>query len=189
MLCHTPAIEGPLPARAFVGLGSNLGNRVATLCAAARALAAVATTTVTACSSLYETRPLGPAREPFLNAVVELETMLEPTALLAGLLAIERAHGRERRERWASRTLDLDLLLYLRGDATVELHTRDLALPHPELCHRDFVLVPLAELAPALAVAAGHTPAALAARLAPADRTILRRLARPTEWAAPPPPC
>ena len=97
-------------------------------------------------SSLYETEPLGDAETWFVNAVVELETACEPGTLLDALLGIERAMGRERvaGRRWTSRTIDLDILLY---DADVVAEPA-LAIPHPELHTRRFVLVPLAELAP-----------------------------------------
>jgi 2-amino-4-hydroxy-6-hydroxymethyldihydropteridine diphosphokinase len=97
-------------------------------------------------SSLYETEPLGDAETWFVNAVAEIETAMGATALLAALLAIERAMGRERvaGQRWASRLIDLDVLLY---DAAV-VDEPSLTVPHPELHRRRFVLVPLAELAP-----------------------------------------
>ena len=124
-------------ARAYVGLGGNLGDRLATLRSAVRALGELPSTRVVAASAVYETRPVGPSTEPFLNAAVELRTRLEPEALLEALLGIEARHGRERRLRWDARTLDLDLLLYLRATATgwepVRMRVDGLTLPHPRL--------------------------------------------------------
>ena len=130
--------------RAYVGLGSNLGDREATIRAAVAALPGVV-----AVSSLRETEPVGPVEQPpFLNGAVALETELSPRELLDVLLAVERELGRERRERWGPRTIDLDLLLY--GDRVVD--EPGLSLPHPRLHERRFALEPLAELDPELAV-------------------------------------
>src|SRR5262249_28254235 len=95
-------------------------------------------------SSLYATAPVGPSQPEFRNAVVSLVTRLAPTALLAALLDIERAHGRVRAERWGPRLLDLDILLW--GDRVVD--EPGLHIPHPELPRRRFALEPLAELDP-----------------------------------------
>jgi len=124
-----------------IGLGANLGDRLGTLRSAVAALAQYGT--VRAVSDLYETDPVGPAQPDFLNAAVVLESGLTPPELLVALLAIERQHGRERREKWGARTLDLDLL-YSPG---VVLATPDLTLPHPELTRRAFALVPLVDVA------------------------------------------
>ena len=128
--------------RAYVGLGSNLGDREATIRAAIDALPGVV-----AVSALRETEPVGPVDQPpFLNGAVALETELSPRELLDVLLAVERRLGRERRERWGPRTIDLDLLLY--GDGTID--EPGLSLPHPRLHERRFALEPLAELDPDL---------------------------------------
>ncbi|HEX7901611.1 MAG TPA: 2-amino-4-hydroxy-6-hydroxymethyldihydropteridine diphosphokinase [Planctomycetota bacterium] len=128
---------------AYVGLGSNLGDRRAIL---ASALASLAPRRV---SRIVETEPWGRADQPpFLNAVAEIDTALQPGPLLARLLEIEALHGRVRAERWGPRTLDLDLLLY--GDRVVA--EPGLTVPHPRLAERRFVLESLAELAPDLAV-------------------------------------
>jgi 2-amino-4-hydroxy-6-hydroxymethyldihydropteridine diphosphokinase len=125
-----------------IGLGANLGDRLATLKSARVGLARHGT--VVAVSEVYETDPIGPAQPDFLNAAVLVESRLSPPRLLEALLAVERAHGRERRQRWGARTLDLDLL-YSQG---LILSTPELTLPHPELTRRAFALVPLLDVAP-----------------------------------------
>ncbi len=130
--------------RAYVGVGSNLGDREATIAAALAALPGVV-----GVSTLRETEPVGVIDQPpFLNGAVALETELAPRVLLDLLLAIERDLGRERRERWGPRTIDLDLLLY--GDETVD--EPGLTVPHPRLHERRFALEPLLDLDPELAV-------------------------------------
>jgi 2-amino-4-hydroxy-6-hydroxymethyldihydropteridine diphosphokinase len=127
----------------YVALGSNLGERALRLAEARAALAALPETAVTGESSVEETAPLGAADQPpYLNQMVRLETGLEPRALMQACQAIERAAGRERRERWASRTLDLDIVLF--GERTIS--EPDLVIPHPGLAHRDFWQRELAEL-------------------------------------------
>lgn len=109
---------------------------------------------VVAVSSLWETAPVGDIPQgDYLNAVVVMDTLLGPRPLLDACLAIERDAGRERRERWGPRTLDLDLLLY--GDAVVD--APGLTIPHPRMAERRFVLAPLAEVLPD-AVIPGHGP-------------------------------
>lgn len=166
------------PATVYVGLGSNLGDRLGTLRAAARLLrdGAVPGTALVRCSPVYETSPLGPSTGAYLNAVAELRTVAEPTGLLAALLELELRHGRTRRERWASRTLDLDLLVWEGERGMVELTSPALRLPHPELERRDFVLAPLAALAPELRPRGGATVSQLLAALAPGERTIVAQL-------------
>lgn len=141
--------------RAFVALGANLGDRLATLRAAVGELAALGD--VTAVSTVYETEPVGFAEQPaYLNAVAALETSVPALDLLRALLAIERRQGRERSFANAPRTLDLDLLMY--GDE--ELATPVLTLPHPRMHERAFVLVPLNEIAPDIVLQrTGTTPA------------------------------
>lgn len=142
----------PEPARhtAYVGLGANLGDARATLQAAFDALAGLPATRLLARSSLYASAPVHAAGPDFTNAVAALDTALPPHELLARLQGIERAAGRERPYRNAPRTLDLDLLLY--GGQRVDSPV--LTVPHPRLLERAFVLVPLAEIAPALVDAA-----------------------------------
>ena len=136
------------PVRACIGLGGNIGDVRAALRAALAALDALPGTRLLRASRVYLTPPWGREDQPgFLNAAAVLETGLAPAALLEALLAIERAHGRERTSygsRWGPRTLDLDLLLH--GDAVVD--APGLVLPHPQMHARAFVLVPLAEIAP-----------------------------------------
>lgn len=125
---------------AYVGLGSNLGDREALIRAAADLIGAVRLSTI------RETEPWGNADQPrFLNAVAELETALDPGPLLEELLDVERRLGRERTgARWGPRTIDLDLLLY----DELAVDEPGLCVPHPRLAERLFVLEPLAELAP-----------------------------------------
>jgi 2-amino-4-hydroxy-6-hydroxymethyldihydropteridine diphosphokinase len=130
--------------RAYVGLGSNLGDRAAYLLLGLSALSRLPKTHLLRLSPVYETDPVGPPQPPYLNMVAELETELSPKGLLAEMLRVEKALGRERRERWGPRTLDLDLLLY--GDLVLE--EAGLSVPHPRLHERAFVLVPLLDLLP-----------------------------------------
>ncbi|MFL5947298.1 MAG: 2-amino-4-hydroxy-6-hydroxymethyldihydropteridine diphosphokinase [Gaiellaceae bacterium] len=130
--------------RAYVGVGANLGDRAATIEAAVAALPAVA-----AVSELRETEPVGVVDQPrFLNGAAALDTTLSARELLDVLLSIERDLGRERRERWGPRTIDLDLLLY--GGETIE--EPGLTVPHPRLHERRFALEPLLDLDPELAI-------------------------------------
>jgi 2-amino-4-hydroxy-6-hydroxymethyldihydropteridine diphosphokinase len=134
--------------KAFIGLGSNLGEREAQLRAALDAIAQLPTTQLVRVSSLYDTEPVGETDQPnFLNAVAQVDTELTARQLLWNLLLIERRLGRLRTRRWGPRTIDLDLLLY--GSLVVD--EPDLKVPHPELTRRSFVLVPLVELDPMLA--------------------------------------
>ncbi len=157
------AIEPGQELRAWVGLGSNLGDPPAQLRSALADLATIAGTRLLRHSRFYRSAPWGnTAQPPFVNAVAELATTLPPRALLDALLAIERAHGRRRDgTRWGPRTLDLDLLLHGAGVVRED----GLTLPHPFLAERAFVLVPLAELEPALAIPGAGSVAALLARL------------------------
>ena len=128
-----------------MALGSNLNDPVAQIRAALRALAALPGMRLTGVSSLYRNPPEGGLDQPdFVNAVAELETRLGPVDLLKRLLEIERDRGRARSSPNSPRTLDLDIVLY--GSQTVR--EPDLAIPHPRMVGRAFVLVPLAEIAP-----------------------------------------
>jgi 2-amino-4-hydroxy-6-hydroxymethyldihydropteridine diphosphokinase len=131
------------PERAFVALGSNLGNREEHLAAARAALDALPRTRLVAASAIEETAPLGAMDQPpYLNQMVLLETALEPRALLAACQAIERSRGRVRTERWGPRTLDLDIVRF--GHRRID--DPDLIIPHPGLSQRDFWTRELAEL-------------------------------------------
>ncbi|MDM0024277.1 2-amino-4-hydroxy-6-hydroxymethyldihydropteridine diphosphokinase [Variovorax saccharolyticus] len=130
--------------RAFVAIGANLGDARETVRQAMDDLDRVPQTRVSARSSLYRSAPVDAGGPDFVNAVVELETGLDPQALLAELQRLEAGAGRERPYRNAPRTLDLDLLRH--GDAVLD--TPRLRLPHPRMAERAFVLLPLAEIAP-----------------------------------------
>ena len=134
---------------AYVGIGSNLGERLVTIRHALALLAADPELEVEAVSTIRETDPVGVVDQPlFLNAAVRLTTGLAPRLLLERLLAVEQQLGRVRTERYGPRTIDLDLLLY--GDEIVD--EPGLRVPHPRLAERRFVLEPLAELDPGLVV-------------------------------------
>jgi 2-amino-4-hydroxy-6-hydroxymethyldihydropteridine diphosphokinase len=138
-----------LPMRdvAYIALGSNVGDRDAFLAFARERLAALASSRIVAVSSVEETTPLGnPRQGRYLNQMVALETDLTPEELLDALQGIERSAGRERRERWGPRTLDLDIVMFERQ---VVANGR-LVVPHPELPHRDFWRRELAEVRPAV---------------------------------------
>jgi len=131
--------------RAYLGIGSNLGDRLAHLRLAVDSLVREPGIHVVAVSPVYETAPVGgPEQDDYLNAVVALDTALDARALLEIAQRIEASAHRVRRERWGPRTLDVDVLLV--GDDRVD--EPDLQVPHPRLTARAFVLVPLADVAP-----------------------------------------
>lgn len=133
--------------RVYIGLGTNVGDRPGLIERAIAALDEIPNVDLIRRASLYETEPVGPVDQSwFLNTVVEVDAELDPHALLSQLKRIETDLGRQKRERWGPREIDLDLLLY--GDSTIR--TSELVVPHPELAERRFVLVPLAELVPDL---------------------------------------
>ncbi len=140
-------------ARAFLGLGSNLGDRVAYLRAAVATLPGLVAT-----SPVYETDPVGgpDAQGPYLNLVAELETSFHPRELLEVCRALEGAADRVREERWGPRTLDVDVL-WFDGEVVDE---PDLQIPHPRMRERRFVLAPLHDIAPDLVTAAEVAAAA-----------------------------
>ncbi len=136
--------------RAFLGLGSNIGDRRSILREAVAGIFELV-----AVSPVYETDPVGgPEQEPYYNIVVELDTERSPRELLALCHELEQAAGRTRVVRWGPRTLDVDVLLV--GDLTVD--EEDLLVPHPRMAERNFVMVPLLDLAPELDVP-GYDPA------------------------------
>lgn len=133
---------------AFIGIGANLGDARANVLDAVERLRKLPGVTLEAVSSLYRTAPIDSAGDDYINAVARLSTSLPAQALLEALFDIEQAHGRERPYFNAPRTLDLDLLLY--GDE--QISTASLTVPHPRMHQRAFVLMPLLELAPEIAL-------------------------------------
>lgn len=128
--------------RAFLGIGSNLGDRLENLRKAVRLLQGQGVRVVRS-SRVYETEPVGgPPQADFLNAVLEVEGKGSARELLASCLAVEEQMGRVRRERWGPRVIDLDVLTYGRQ----EIHEPELQVPHPRMHERGFVLIPLLEL-------------------------------------------
>jgi 2-amino-4-hydroxy-6-hydroxymethyldihydropteridine diphosphokinase len=165
-------IASPALIRTAVGLGSNLGDRRAHLRAAVGALDRLGE--IDTVSSVYETAPVGgPPQGSYLNAVVVLRTRLAPAELLDAFLEIEQSRGRQRRERWGPRSLDLDLLLY--DDRVID--EPGLEVPHPEITRRRFVLEPLLEVWPEAALPDGTPLASLLPAVA--DQEV-RRLGRLT---------
>lgn len=142
MLPSEPAAVSPTPCA--IALGSNLGDSRYTLEQAIVTLSQTPGISLLARSHWYQTTAIGPPQPDYLNGCVTVQTTLLPHPLLNLLLSIEQQFGRERRERWGPRTLDLDLLLW----ADCVLNTPTLTLPHPRMAERAFVLVPLAEIAP-----------------------------------------
>lgn len=134
--------------RTYIAIGSNLGNPINKAQKAIQALQSLPHSKMVKVSSLYSSKPMGPADQPdYINAVAALDTLLSPLELLAHTQAIELEQGRERKnERWGPRTLDLDILLY--GDLVLE--SEQLTLPHYGISVREFVLYPLAEIEPDL---------------------------------------
>jgi 2-amino-4-hydroxy-6-hydroxymethyldihydropteridine diphosphokinase len=165
--------------RAFIGLGSNMGDRLQWLRHAVRRLGETVGVQVADVSSVYETEPVGPAEQPcFLNAVAAIDTTLSPAALLHQTQGIERALGRVTVYRWGPRTIDLDILLY----GSVQVRTATLVIPHAELCHRAFVMIPLLELDPGIALPDGTAVSARLSGLTPIQQ--VRRLAPPVALTA-----
>ena len=170
---------GAVSTKAYIALGSNLGDRRSHLRDAVRRLSELPQTCVTSVSPVYETAPVGPEGQgPYLNAAVGVSTRLDATALRRALVQIEDASGRDRSvPRWGPRTLDMDLLLF--GSQRVE--TDELTVPHPRMHERWFVLRPLCDIAPDARVpgtgheGAGRSVAELLERVEP------DALARPPE--------
>ena len=133
----------------YIGLGSNLDNPIEQVRKAVSELSNIQDTALNRVSSLYGSEPVGPRDQPeYVNAVVEMETELEPEQLLIELFSIEDRHRRKRLRQWGPRTLDLDLLLY--GDLIMKSDA--LTIPHPEMHKRSFVLFPLLEIAPEIVI-------------------------------------
>ncbi|MCL4409667.1 MAG: 2-amino-4-hydroxy-6-hydroxymethyldihydropteridine diphosphokinase, partial [Gammaproteobacteria bacterium] len=133
--------------RCYIGLGANLDQPLQTLTAAVAELSQSPELTHWRCSTFYQSKPMGPQDQPdYINAVATFTTALTPLELLNYLQHIENKFGRVRMQRWGARTLDLDILLY----GTDTIATERLTVPHPGMLEREFVLVPLAEIAPDL---------------------------------------
>lgn len=134
--------------RAFIGIGSNLGDSIAHVQLAVTAIDALMQCKVVNASSFYTSKPMGPQDQPdYCNAVIEICHELTPLELLDALQHIELTAGRERKdERWGPRTLDLDIILF----NDLEIHTERLTIPHYGMKVREFVLMPLHEIAPDL---------------------------------------
>lgn len=129
---------------AFIALGSNLAQPVEQLNAAVKAIAALPQTVIEKISSYYGSKPMGPQDQPdYVNAVLKMQTELSPSVLLDELQRIENKQGRVRLRRWGERTLDLDILLY----DNVKMQSERLTIPHYDMQNREFVIVPLAEIA------------------------------------------
>ncbi len=164
---------------AYLGLGSNLGDRLANLQSAVELLAAQPGVKVVRSSRVYETDPVGgPPQTDYLNAVVEVETGLSPRELLDACMEVERLLGRIRNERWGSRIIDVDVLMY----DEEEIDEPGLMVPHPRMHERGFVLVPLIELAADPALPGGRRLSTL--RLGPKAVLGVRPFAPPLEVPA-----
>lgn len=149
---------------AFLGLGSNIDDRLGYLQSAVDALQAHPKVRVDAVSSVYETDPVGgPDQGRYLNVVTRVATLLSPRRLLAVCHKVEHELGRERTERWGPRTIDVDILTY--ADRTID--RRRLQVPHPRLDQRPFALVPLLEVAPGKTLPDGRSVASILGGLAP----------------------
>ncbi len=163
------AIRFPMPAIAYIGIGSNVGDRKAVCWKAIELLAEAGK--VTKISSLYYTEPVGYVeQQDFINAVVSIETELSARELLEACHAIEDKLGRKRTLRWGPRTIDLDILLY--GDLI--MNDPDLVLPHPSMAARKFVLAPLAEIAPEAVHPVLHKTVAELLRLLKDTHTVMK---------------
>lgn len=132
---------------AYLGLGSNMGNRIGHLRSAVGQLATGTGTSVTKRSAVYESEPDGPMQPDYFNMVVEISTTLDPNELLALCQKVEDSLARERTRRWGPRTIDVDILLY--DDLELRQENPSLIIPHPRMHTREFVCVPLADVLPA----------------------------------------
>jgi len=154
----------------YLGLGSNIGDRRANLTEAVQRLAQIPALEIVRTSSIYETAPVGPQDQPdFLNQVAQAEVSCSGRRLLELVQRIEQDMGRVHTRRWGERIIDIDILLY--GDEMVD--KPDLQIPHPQMLARQFVLVPLAEIAPDLALPDGRRAADAADAGAPVRRVEL----------------
>lgn len=177
--------SAPAGVRAFLAVGSNLGDRLRALQTAVDALQAAGGITVDRCSRIYETAPVGGPDDQgsYLNAVLETHTTLTPHGLLAAAREVEDAGGRVRTERWGPRTIDVDILTF--GD--VEMNDPPaLIVPHPRMHERMFVLAPLLELEADPMLPGGRRAASL--RLSASDAFGVAPFAPPLDVGPPPPP-
>ena len=157
--------------KVYIALGSNLSDPQVQLMAALRAMNALPNTRVIAVSSFYQSQPLGPQDQPdYVNAVACLETNLAPLVLLDELQRIEHEQGRVRLRRWGERTLDLDMLLY----ADHIIQSERLTVPHYDMYRREFVIIPLAEIAPHLSLPSGQSIQMLAQKFADHQMVIVK---------------
>lgn len=157
--------------KVYIALGSNLENPQAQLTAALQALNELSDSRLTAVSSFYQSKPLGPQDQPdYVNAVACLETSLTPLALLDELQRIEHEQGRIRLRRWGERTLDLDILLY----ADHIIQSERLTVPHYDMHQREFVIIPLVEIAPHLVLPNGQSIQTLAQKFADHHMVIVK---------------
>jgi len=153
-----------MPAKVYLGLGSNLNSPPRQIRAALRAIAKLPGTRLVRCAPWYRSIAIGPGSQGrYINTVAEIDSVLKPRALLQSLQQIEKQQGRKRIVRWGPRSLDIDILLY----AHQTLNTRQLQIPHPRLCERNFVLQPLVDIAPALTLPNGTPLAKLLANCSP----------------------
>ncbi len=154
---------------AHIALGSNLGDRTKNLRTALEMLSQTDRIKIDAVSAIYETAPVGgPEQGLYLNACAAMTTELPPTKLLLAMLDIEEELGREREVRWGPRTIDLDLLLY----GKVMMKTPLLELPHPRIDERDFVLIPLADIAPDLIIPGLSQPVSMILASRPENKEV-----------------
>lgn len=155
---------------AFIALGSNLAQPVEQLNAAVKAIAALPQTVIEKISSYYGSKPMGPQDQPdYVNAVLKMQTELSPSVLLDELQRIENKQGRVRLRRWGERTLDLDILLY----DDVKMQSERLTIPHYDMQNREFVIVPLAEIAPECILPDGKTVSELMRNFAHHQMTVI----------------
>lgn len=147
----------------YIALGSNLNMPIAQLQSALKAMDRLPQTKLLNVSSFYQSKPLGPQDQPdYVNAVACIETQLQPIELLDALQYIENEQGRVRLRRWGERTLDLDILLY----DDLQLQSERLTIPHYDMKHREFVMIPLQEIASELILPCGDRVTNLAIQFA-----------------------
>lgn len=157
--------------KVYIALGSNLANPQAQLISALQAMNQLRGSSLVSVSSFYQSKPLGPQDQPdYVNAVACLETSLAPLALLDELQRIEHEQGRVRLRRWGERTLDLDILLY----ADQIIQSERLTVPHYDMHQREFVIIPLAEIAPHLSLPNGQSIQTLEQKFADHQMMIVK---------------